>query len=47
MNEAVLVHEIQALEDLRRDLPGLDFGERTPEVLFEVAVFEVLHRDED
>lgn len=47
MNEAVLVHEAKALEDLPCDLPRLDLRQWAFEVLLQVAMFKVLHRDED
>ncbi len=47
MNEAVLVHEAKALEDLPCDLSRLDLRQRAFEVLLQVAMFKVFHRDED
>jgi len=47
MNEAVLVHEAKALEDLPCDLPRLDLRQRAFEVLLQVAMLKVFHRDED
>lgn len=47
MREPVLVHEVDSLKNLGRDLSALHFWKRFGEMLLKVAMFGILHSDED